>query len=146
LSLNLVGGGLKSLLKNLDVLAIDELFHGDASQDINTSLRTKVDEARCSPEDFLAAGMQEEIFGPILPVLSFKTLEDVPARIRALGQPLALYVFSHSQANVDFLLGQTSSGAVGINEVVPHNANPYLPFGRIGRLREEDGAHPGPDG
>jgi aldehyde dehydrogenase (NAD+) len=77
--------------------------------------------------------MQEEIFGPILPVLSFKALQDVPAQINALGQSLALYIFSRSQENVDLVLGQTSSGAVGINEVVLHNANPYLPFGGVGQ-------------
>jgi aldehyde dehydrogenase (NAD+) len=76
--------------------------------------------------------MQEETFGPILPVLSFKNLESLPAKVNALGVPLALYVFSQSGENVEFLLSHISSGAVGINEVVLHSANPNLPFGGVG--------------
>ena len=76
--------------------------------------------------------MRSEIFGPIFPVLAFRSLDEVTDRIGQQGKPLALYMFSRSQANVDRVLRQTSSGGVAVNTVMVHFANPYLPFGGIG--------------
>lgn len=76
--------------------------------------------------------MREEIFGPILPILSFGTLDEVPARINALGKPLAMYVFSRRPENVELMVRRTSSGGVVVNNVVIHLSNPYLPFGGVG--------------
>jgi aldehyde dehydrogenase (NAD+) len=79
-----------------------------------------------------APPMQEEIFGPILPVLQYSSLDEVVARIDARGAPLALYVFSRNDAHVERLLGETSSGATAVNQVLLHFANPNLPFGGVG--------------
>jgi aldehyde dehydrogenase (NAD+) len=76
--------------------------------------------------------MKEEIFGPILPVLGFRSLDEVPGRINALGKPLALYVFSRRRENVETVLRRTSSGGAVVNNVVIHLANPNLPFGGVG--------------
>jgi len=76
--------------------------------------------------------MEGEIFGPILPVLTFRSLDEVTDRINRLGKPLALYMFSRSQANIERVLRQTSSGGVAINTVMVHFANPHLPFGGVG--------------
>lgn len=76
--------------------------------------------------------MREEIFGPILPVLTYRDLGEVIERIRAGGKPLAMYLFSRSQINIERVLRNTSSGAVEVNNALVHYAHPHLPFGGIG--------------
>ncbi|MFT7588068.1 MAG: aldehyde dehydrogenase (NAD+) [Limisphaerales bacterium] len=75
--------------------------------------------------------MEEEIFGPLLPVLSYTDLESVVDIINDGEKPLAMYVFSKRNSNVDFLLKNTSSGGVTVNDVILHFANPNLPFGGV---------------
>ncbi len=77
--------------------------------------------------------MEEEIFGPVLPVLRYESLDEVVTQVRAGGKPLALYVFSHDEATVERLLQETSAGGTCVNTVVLHNANPNLPFGGVGQ-------------
>ncbi|QHL88607.1 aldehyde dehydrogenase family protein [Nibribacter ruber] len=76
--------------------------------------------------------MQEEIFGPLLPVLPFKTLPEAIDQINRQGKPLALYFFSEDKAAQELVLEQTSSGGACINDTVSHLANPHLPFGGVG--------------
>lgn len=77
--------------------------------------------------------MKEEIFGPILPVLYYKDLNEVIAYINDNPRPLALYFFSNHSKNIEKMLTQTTSGGVGINHLILHLANPNLPFGGVGR-------------
>lgn len=79
-----------------------------------------------------AAIMQEEIFGPIMPVLTYDDLDDVLGQINGRDKPLALYVFSRRPEFVDAVLARTSSGGVTINDVIQHVAEPNLPFGGVG--------------
>jgi aldehyde dehydrogenase (NAD+) len=81
------------------------------------------------PEDPL---MQEELFGPLLPVLSVDTLEEALTQVRSRHKPLALYLFSRSPEARQRVLGCTSSGAVGINDVVLQAGVGGLPFGGVG--------------
>jgi aldehyde dehydrogenase (NAD+) len=76
--------------------------------------------------------MREEIFGPVLPVLTYRTLDEVISFIRRRGKPLALYVFSDRDVTVERLVHETTSGGTAVNNVVLHLANPNLPFGGIG--------------
>lgn len=76
--------------------------------------------------------MREEIFGPILPVLPFRSLDEVPERIHRIGKPLALYLFSRNERSVEFIRQRTSSGGIVINNVLIHFGNPNLPFGGVG--------------
>lgn len=76
--------------------------------------------------------MQEEIFGPILPVLSYNTLDDAIEYINARDRPLALYIFGHSGGDVDEVLRRTWSGGVTVNDTLLHFAVSDLPFGGIG--------------
>jgi aldehyde dehydrogenase (NAD+) len=76
--------------------------------------------------------MREEIFGPILPVLTYRTLDEAVERINALGKPLALYVFSRREESIARVLRETSSGGSAVNNVVIHLANPNIPFGGVG--------------
>ncbi len=79
-----------------------------------------------------AAVMAEEIFGPILPILTYKKLEDVPPLIAARDKPLALYVFANDQHAIDHVIDNTTAGGTCINNAVIHFANNHLPFGGIG--------------
>jgi len=76
--------------------------------------------------------MQEEIFGPILPVLTYQTIDDALAEIQARAKPLALYVFSRDKRFVKQVLSRVSFGGGCVNDTVMHLANNHLPFGGVG--------------
>lgn len=76
--------------------------------------------------------MQEEIFGPILPILAYDKVEEVLAQINSQDKPLALYLFSKNNSWTDFILKNTSSGGVCLNDQIIHLANHNLPFGGVG--------------
>jgi aldehyde dehydrogenase (NAD+) len=80
----------------------------------------------------LVIGGRVDLFGPVLPILTFRDLDDAIAAVRARPKPLALYVFSTRQANIDTILTSTSAGGTCVNHVVLHLANPHLPFGGVG--------------
>ena len=76
--------------------------------------------------------MQEEIFGPILPVLTFESLHEVIAFVNARPRPLALYYFSRNRKKQKRILRHTCSGGACINEVLMQWGNEMLPFGGVG--------------
>lgn len=75
--------------------------------------------------------MQEEIFGPILPIVTYEDQEEALALINRAEKPLALYIFSNNRSNIQYILKQVSSGGVCVNDVLIHVSNPHLPFGGI---------------
>ncbi|CEI85843.1 Putative Aldehyde dehydrogenase [Rhizopus microsporus] len=76
--------------------------------------------------------MSEEIFGPILPVLTFNTLEEAIALVNRKDPPLALYVFTQKKKLAEQVLRNTRSGGVCINDCLVHQAEYSLPFGGVG--------------
>ena len=76
--------------------------------------------------------MQEEIFGPILPVLQMDSVQSIIDFINQRPKPLALYVFTKNEKNIEKFTNETSSGALCFNEVVMHMPVPELPFGGVG--------------
>lgn len=78
------------------------------------------------------AVMSEEIFGPILPVLTYRSIAEAIACVNAKPRPLALYYFGPQDADCALLLERTTSGNVGINNTLLHVAQDDLPFGGIG--------------
>ena len=76
--------------------------------------------------------LQEEIFGPILPVLAYDKLDDAISFINARPRPLALYWFGLDNAARDEVLARTVSGGVTVNDTLMHIAHPNLPFGGVG--------------
>ena len=76
--------------------------------------------------------MQEEIFGPILPVISFENLEDVITKIKEREKPLSLYVYSKNKIIIKKILHEVSFGGGAINESLVQMSNPNLPFGGVG--------------
>jgi aldehyde dehydrogenase (NAD+) len=79
-----------------------------------------------------SALMTEEIFGPILPVLRVRDLEEAISFINARPKPLALYLFSNNREHQEALLARTSSGGACINETLMHLGVAELPFGGVG--------------
>jgi aldehyde dehydrogenase (NAD+) len=76
--------------------------------------------------------MQEEIFGPILPVMTYDDLTGAISKVRKLPRPLALYFFSNSREDTQRVLSEISFGGGCINDTVLHVASPHLPFGGVG--------------
>lgn len=76
--------------------------------------------------------MQDEIFGPLLPIVPYRALDDAIHFVAARPRPLALYYFGRDSGNIDRVLRETHSGGVTINDVILHIAQDDLPFGGIG--------------
>lgn len=76
--------------------------------------------------------MQDEIFGPILPVLTVESVDEAIAFVNMRDKPLALYIFSGDQAVVDRVIDETSAGGMCVNETIFHLTVPNLPFGGVG--------------
>lgn len=79
-----------------------------------------------------SAIMQEEIFGPLLPVITFKSINQAIDIVNQKPKPLALYIFSDSEPMIRNIIRKTSSGGTCVNDVVIHISNPNLPFGGTG--------------
>lgn len=76
--------------------------------------------------------MEEEIFGPILPIFTYKDLDQVISKINAGPKPLALYVFSHNRRDINKIMKETVSGGVCVNGSLIQFLHGNLPFGGIG--------------
>ena len=84
---------------------------------------------RCN--GFGAKAFEEEIFGPILPVVRVANIDAAVAHVNAGEKPLALYVFSKTNATCDDVLARTSSGGACVNDCAMHTHH-HLPFGGVG--------------
>ena len=76
--------------------------------------------------------MQEEIFGPVLPVKSYETLDEALAYVNGRDRPLGLYYFGDDPTEREEVLSRTTAGGVTVNDVVMHVAQEDLPFGGVG--------------
>lgn len=76
--------------------------------------------------------MREEIFGPLLPVVSYRSQEEARAFVLAGDRPLAFYYFDHDSARIDRVLDHTHAGGVTLNDAIFHMVQHRLPFGGIG--------------
>ena len=92
---------------------------------------------RLPPVALLGAGaqlrvMQDEIFGPILPLVPYRDLDEAIAWVNARPRPLALYLFEHERGRIERVLERTVAGGVTINDTLLHVAQDELPFGGVG--------------
>ncbi|RZL28210.1 MAG: aldehyde dehydrogenase family protein [Pedobacter sp.] len=101
-------------------------FGGDFDQKTNT-----INPVLLSKIPNGAKVMEEEIFGPILPLITYTNLDDVIDQINAKSKPLALYIFSNNNKNIDQIIKNTSAGGTCVNDVLIHISNPKLPFGGV---------------
>lgn len=76
--------------------------------------------------------MQQEIFGPILPILTYSEIDEALEEINSRPKPLALYIFSEHQEFADDVLNRTTSGDAEINSTIIHVGSHFLPFGGVG--------------
>jgi aldehyde dehydrogenase (NAD+) len=76
--------------------------------------------------------MQEEVFGPVLPVVAVDGVQEAIDIVNSGDTPLALYVFTENLSLADMVLDRTSSGGAGVNCTILHSTSPYLPFGGVG--------------
>ncbi len=121
-------------LKHL--IRLKNLLDGAIKAGAQLEMGGQIEESKCYfaptilsalPHD--AEILKEEIFGPILPVLSYARLSDALEFINARPRPLAAYIFSNNSYFVNNVLSQTRSGGVCINDVAVHFVNVELPFG-----------------
>ena len=82
--------------------------------------------------DFSNKIMQEEIFGPILPVIEYDDIFKIIEKLKFMDKPLSMYIFSEDKEHIDRLTYDLSSGGVCINDTIMHLTNPNLEFGGVG--------------
>jgi aldehyde dehydrogenase (NAD+) len=115
-------------LQHLITQGSHQVFYGGrvdpADHYVSPTILTQV-----NPQDPV---MQEEIFGPVLPVLPVDSLDEAITFINSRPHPLALYIFSSNVEHQNYILSRTSSGSVCINDSVLQVAVPTLPFGGVG--------------
>jgi acyl-CoA reductase-like NAD-dependent aldehyde dehydrogenase len=115
----------------------DALAKGAAATEINPAGENLAGSGKMAPViltrvDDTMAVMREEIFGPLLPIVTYAELADAIAYVNARPRPLALYFFEHDSTAIDRVLRETVSGGVTINETILHIAQDDLPFGGVG--------------
>jgi coniferyl-aldehyde dehydrogenase len=123
--------------RGCDVRPLEE--HGD----VDPGARQLPMSLVIDPPDDVAL-MQEEIFGPILPIKAYDSLDEAIEHVNAGERPLALYVFARDERIADDVLRRTTSGGACVNSAAVHGALPSLPFGGIGQ--SGSGRHHGIEG
>ena len=109
------------------MLSGDILFGGEVDDKTRFIAPTLIDHV-----DLNSTLMQEEIFGPLLPIISFTNIKEVINFIQQHPKPLALYLFARNKGVEKEILTNTSSGGVTINDTLMHFTNANLPFGGVG--------------
>jgi aldehyde dehydrogenase (NAD+) len=117
---------VQSLLDDAQTLGSQILIGGGVVADDCFVQPTLLDVASAD-----ARVMKEEIFGPLLPVIAYDDLDAVITAINADTKPLAVYLYSHTPANIDKVLRQTSSGGACINHALLQFLHTRLPFGGV---------------
>ena len=119
---------LKNWQRQLSLIEGQKIIYGGQASENSLYLApTLLDEPRM---DSLV--MTEEIFGPILPILSYESENDIDKIISSFEKPLALYLFSQNKSFIDTVLQKYSFGGGCINDTVIHLVNNRLPFGGVG--------------
>jgi coniferyl-aldehyde dehydrogenase len=142
-----------TMLKNDDYTSVVNGRNFDRLQSYLSDARAKgaeVIEVNPGNEDFASANghkmplhiirnptddmkvMQDEIFGPILPVKTYRKIDEAIDYVNGRDRPLGLYYFGNDKAEQELVLGRTISGGVTVNDVLFHNAMEDLPFGGVG--------------
>lgn len=99
----------------------------------NSDLNTRqIEPTLLQDADWDCAAMQEEIFGPVLPVIGYRDVDDIIVKIKQRAKPLALYLFTKSDAMRRKVLGEVSFGGGCVNDVIVHMATTHMPFGGVG--------------
>ncbi len=122
---------LQSYLKDARDRGAKLIELNPGKEDLDPNARKMAPIILLHPKDEMIV-MQEEIFGPILPVFTYEKLDDAIAYVNDHPRPLALYYFDNNQRRIDRVLRETVSGGATINDVMLHVAQADLPFGGAG--------------
>lgn len=114
--------------KRLSGLLENEMVLGGSSN----AETQKIAPALMTNSNFESEIMKEEIFGPILPVITYDNLENLIAYQQTLPKPLAFYIFSENDRNVETLLSRLSFGGGCVNDTLMHLSHHDMPFGGVG--------------
>lgn len=118
----------RNTVRLIDLLDKDKIYYGGdydlENRYIAPTLMTEI-----SFDDKI---MEEEIFGPILPIIEYENLDEVIAQIKARPKPLACYVFSNDKPITNKILNEISFGGGAVNDALMHFSNTNLPFGGVG--------------
>ena len=111
----------------------DRVAMGGQTDEADLFVAPTVLDFGCDMEAFhKSEAMQDEIFGPVLPMVRYNDIDQVLAAVNAKEKPLALYFFSSDAAAAEKVLSTTTSGGAVVNDCMMHLANPSLPFGGVG--------------
>jgi aldehyde dehydrogenase (NAD+) len=97
-----------------------------------TNPNTRFIEPTLIEANWHSASMEDEIFGPLLPIITYRSLDEAIKSIKKFAKPLALYLFTANKQVEERVLSEISSGGVCINNTLTHLGNPNLPFGGVG--------------
>lgn len=111
-----------SLIENQKII-----FGGTSNKDTYYIAPTLLDEPKLDSQV-----MQEEIFGPILPIISYQSKSDIDKIVSSYEKPLSFYIFSEKKSFVDEMISKYSFGGGCVNDVIIHLVNNRLPFGGVG--------------
>jgi aldehyde dehydrogenase (NAD+) len=137
------GGGIKKdaiaqIVNKANFARVKALFDDAVAKGAKIAVGGELEEADLTVHPTLLTDVEpgmdilkEEIFAPLLPVITYENLDEVIAYIEARDKPLALYVYSDNEANVRKVLDRTSSGGVTVNGVFSHYLENQLPFGGV---------------
>ncbi|MFN4238920.1 MAG: coniferyl aldehyde dehydrogenase [Vogesella sp.] len=107
-----------------------EALGGSSEAALHAARKLPLTVVQDAPDD--CALMREEIFGPLLPIVCYDTLDDALAYIRARDRPLALYLYDDNRARIRQVLQHTVAGGVTVNDTLMHVVQDQLPFGGVG--------------
>lgn len=121
----------------IDKNSFERLINLTEGQNIYTgglynSKTLKIEPTIIDDIDFANKIMQEEIFGPILPVIEYNDIFKIIEKLKFMDKPLSMYIFSEDKEHIDRLTYDLSSGGVCINDTIMHLTNPNLEFGGVG--------------
>jgi coniferyl-aldehyde dehydrogenase len=128
----------RSHYQRLRGLVEDAVQKGAGMLELNPAHESFDEQNRVFPPTLLwnvndeMAVMREEIFGPILPLVPYESLDQAIAYVNARPRPLALYYFDNNSKRIDRVLTETVSGGVTVNDTILHIAQNDLPFGGVG--------------
>ena len=130
--------GIAQIVNPQNFARIKALFDDAIAKGATVAVGGMLDEADRTIQPTLLTGvtpdmqiLQEEIFGPVIPVMSCDSVDDAVSYIESRDKPLALYIYSEDQGTIEKVLQRTSSGGVTINGVFSHYLENNLPFGGV---------------
>ena len=128
-----ISGQYMQIINNSHFDRVNDLIQGDVVYGGHSNKNARMIEPTIINDvEFDHPAMQEEIFGPVLPVLSFENFDKAILDVRDMPDPLALYIFTDKKSEAQEAISHIPFGGGAVNDTMYHLATPYLPFGGRG--------------